>query len=158
MHHDARAMRIRRARDEDAEDILELDRELFTAGEPPLELEGLTLWVAHEGEELAGYAAARMSYHWADAVYLARAGVAPAFRGRGLQRRFIRARERWARAQGARRCITDTAPSNAASTNSLIRCGYRMITPECGPWAGSGATYWGRRLTRNDARKVMREP
>lgn len=78
--------------------------------------------------------------------YLCRAGVVDGHRGRGLQRRLIRARERKARALGWRVMFTDTLRDNAASANNLIACGYRVFLPKV-PWGGPDAVYWRKALS-----------
>jgi GNAT superfamily N-acetyltransferase len=99
-------------------------------------------WLArNEHGDVLGYAAARM---WSPKVgYLAWARVLPFARGAGLQRRLIRARVAWCRAQGAQHVVTYTAPDNAASMRSLIACGFRPYLPEH-PWVGSEWVYWKR--------------
>ena len=84
------------------------------------------------------------SVRWADCVYLARAGVVPEFQGKGLQKRMITIREKWARKQGFVWAVTDTS-ENPASANSLISRGYRMYEPTVA-WGLSRALYWRKRL------------
>ena len=101
-------------------------------------------WVAYDGTEPVGFASLYASNRWSDAGYLSRAGVTRSHRGRGLQKRLIRVRERRARDLGWRWLITDTW-NNPPSQNSLIACGYRTFTPSK-PWAGDGVTYWRKKL------------
>lgn len=82
-----------------------------------------------------------------EAAFLSRAGVSEAWRGRGLQRAAIRLRERWAREQGAARCVTYVLPTNTHSMRSLVRCGYEPFDPARW-WAGRGMLYWTRALRR----------
>ncbi len=137
-------IKLRRADEEDWEDILEADALCLPEDARP-KLEGVAWWLAEtEDGDLAGYAGARTT----DApgcVYLCRAGVLPAFRGHQLQRRLIRAREGWARRAGYVYVVTDTY-HNPASANSLIACSYKMYEPEQ-PWANPGACYWWKDLT-----------
>lgn len=77
-------------------------------------------------------------------AYLARAGVIPGWRGRGLQRRLIMARLRAAKRGGFTHAITDTT-NNPPSANSLIRCGFKTYTPEAA-WGTAATTYWIRKL------------
>jgi len=106
-------------------------------------------WIAtakgEDIERLAGFCAIAPSRRWRDCAYLSRAGVMPDFRGNGLQRRFINTRLRWAKAKGYRYVITDTAPFNHASSNSLIGCGFKLYEPTH-PWAADGALYWRKTL------------
>ena len=102
-------------------------------------------WIARSNEgEPVGFAGLYRSTRWSDAGYLCRAGVARAFRGRGIQRRLIAARQRKAASLGMRWLITDTR-DNPASANSLIGAGFRMFTPSV-PWAADGALYWRKQI------------
>lgn len=62
-------------------------------------------------------------------AFLARTVVAPEARGQGLQRRFTRAREKYARLKGVHTIVTYTDATNIISANNLIECGYRLYTP-----------------------------
>jgi GNAT superfamily N-acetyltransferase len=76
--------------------------------------------------------------------YLKRAGVLKAYRGHGLQRKLITVRERKARKLGLTRMVTDTT-ENPASSNSLIRAGYKIFEPEY-RWAFKHSIYWRKTL------------
>jgi GNAT superfamily N-acetyltransferase len=78
--------------------------------------------------------------------YLCRAGVLESHRGRGLQKRLIRVRERKARKLGWTHVVTDTY-ENPASANSLIKCGFRSYLPR-NPWGAKGVAYWIKRLRK----------
>lgn len=107
-------------------------------------LAGASWWLATGPDGTAsGFAGAKL-WELDGYVYLARAGVLPGARGQGLQKRFIRARVRWARKQGALGCYTYTI-ANPASTNSLISCGFRAFEPSY-RWGGNNATYWIKRF------------
>jgi len=99
--------------------------------------------ISHNGTS-AGFAGMVMSSRWIDCAYLCRAGVLPEFRGQGLQKRFIRARLKKARALGLRWVITDTL-DNPPSANSLISCGFKMFTPS-DPWGINRTLYWRYRI------------
>lgn len=101
-------------------------------------------WIVWCGGEAVGFAGLYLSSRWIDSVYLCRAGVLPEHRGRGLQRRLIRVRLRFARSIGMRWAVTDTR-HNPESGNNLIREGFLMFTPSR-PWSFSDACYWKRRL------------
>jgi GNAT superfamily N-acetyltransferase len=77
-------------------------------------------------------------------MYLCRAGVLPAHRGQGLQKRLIRARIQVAKEKGMNWLVTDTN-DNPASGNSLIACGFKLFEPTV-PWAANGAIYWRMKL------------
>lgn len=113
----------------------ELDADLFDSGE---------WWIAtYRGEPIA-FAGVRQSRQWSDTVYLCRAGVLPAYRGRGLQKRLIKKRLDYARKHGYAWAITDTR-RNPASANSLISAGFRMFEPSR-PWSFKDACYWKKQL------------
>lgn len=77
-------------------------------------------------------------------VFLSSAAVFPCARGGGLQRRMIRHRVRWAKAQGARYAITYAIKSNYPSLTNLIRAGFRFYVPATS-WAGD-VHYFERKL------------
>lgn len=111
------------------------------------EQDGTEWWIAESTgatPELVGFAGAKL---WApdNMVFLCRAGVAPAARGAGLQKRLIRARVGWARRVGARGCYTYTI-DNPASANALIACGFRSYEPSYA-WGGRSAQYWIKRFS-----------
>lgn len=139
-------IKIRRAREDEIDEILDLDRVLFSPGYfPPAQGGDVAWWIAEEDGHTVGYAAAKPCKGDPECLYLSRVGVVKAARGRGLQRRLIRARERWGRSQGAIFSVSDTNFDNVASTRSLIACGYRPFLPK-DPWAGKYSTYWKREI------------
>src|SRR4051812_16796896 len=135
-------MRIARVRADDPR-LAALDLSLFGEGYEPHWRGQWWLALGPAGQAV-GYAGAT---YWSPDryVYLARCGVLPSARGQGLQRRFIRVREAWARAQGAEGCYTYTSPTNLHSANNLIRAGYELWRP-ARPWGMAGALYWQRAL------------
>lgn len=78
------------------------------------------------------------------AGYLKRAGVLKSFRGQGLQGKLIRVREMKARRIGLVTMLTDTT-DNPASSNALIKAGYRIIEPSY-RWAFEHSIYWQKKL------------
>lgn len=119
--------------------IEEMDRACFP-GEP-IKLKDLneSVWfLATVDGKPAGYAGIRV----VDGIsgYLCRAGVLEEFRGCGLQKKLIKARERWARQQGLNSLITYTCQSAVKSPNSLIACGFKLYHP-AKPWA-AGSYEW----------------
>lgn len=141
-------IKVRRAKEDEIDEILELDRELFSPGYfPPAQGGDVQWWLAEEDGHTVGYAAAKPCKGDPLCIYLSRVGVIRAARGRGLQRRLIRVRERWGRANGAILSVSDTLYDNVASTRSLIACGYLPFLPR-EPWAGRGSTYWQRSLAK----------
>ncbi len=94
------------------------------------------LWVCHDdtGTPVA-FCAARMLKH-ENGVFFNRAGVLPCANGKGLQRRMIRARLRWAKEIGAEYAITYVTHTNHASIVNLLKCGFRFDRPAWN-WAGN---------------------
>jgi GNAT superfamily N-acetyltransferase len=72
------------------------------------------------------------------AVFLHRVGVFPEYAGKGIQRRLILARERWAMRQGATLVVTYASRHNEPSIANLLRMGYRFAEP----WIGYSAKEW----------------
>ena len=97
-------------------------------------------WMAYCDGRLAGFAAMLQSSKIPQAAYLARAGTLEAFRGRGLQKKLIRERLKFAKDLGLTQAITDTT-DNVASANALIATGFRMFEPD-DPWGSPNTLYW----------------
>lgn len=138
-------MRIRAVDLEDDKDLLdELDRECFP-DDAVCDKDGYW-WIAYDGQRPIAFAGMNPSVQWTHCGYLCRAGVVPAYRGRGLQRRLIQVRERKARKLGWEWVVTYTVPDNYASANNLIRCGYTLYAPAY-PWGSKTSLYWRKKLT-----------
>ena len=101
-------------------------------------------WVIYDNDIPIGFCGVSPSSRWLDCCYLCRAGVVRSFRGRGLQKKLIRAREKMARKLGFAWAISDTY-YNPASSNSLISCGYKLYEP-LHPWGAKGTLYWRKKL------------
>jgi len=101
-------------------------------------------WVLYCDDQPIGFCSLRPSAYWLDTLYLCRAGVLPQYRGKGLQKRLIRVRERYAKRLNVNWLISDTY-NNPASTNSLIRCGFQMYIPTK-KYGAEGTCYWRKRL------------
>ena len=101
-------------------------------------------WMAYCDGRLAGFAAMLQSSKIPEAVYLARAGTLEAFRGRGLQKKLIRERLKFAKDLGLTQAITDTT-DNVASANALIATGFKMFEPD-DPWGLCNTLYWRKSL------------
>lgn len=121
--------------------VLPLDQECFPSDHRPV-LENSLWWVVWRGKEPVGYAGLRVcqSAQNKGLGFLSRAGVVAKHRGRGLQKRLIRAREAEARGLGLNELITYVAHWNCPSINSLVACGYRFYRPAT-KWAGSSSLY-----------------
>jgi GNAT superfamily N-acetyltransferase len=79
------------------------------------------------------------------AAFLYRSGVLKDYRGYGLQKRFIRVRERQSLKDGYNRIITYTSYDNYPSANSLISCGYKLYRPPT-DWGVKNAYYFEKKL------------
>ena len=101
-------------------------------------------WLALEGEKTVGFACLKV-LPGIPYGYLARAGVYGDYQGQGLQRKLIIARESYARRLKLTHIVSDTARTNYASSNSLIRCGYKLYQPK-EPWSFADGNYWIKRL------------
>jgi GNAT superfamily N-acetyltransferase len=101
-------------------------------------------WVARQDGKAVGFAGMQDSVRHAKTSYLVRCGLSEEARGRGVQKRLIRARLGAARALGKDWVITSTF-DNPASANSLIACGFRMYLP-ADPWGAQGTLYWKKSL------------
>lgn len=132
---------------DDLDLIEELDAQAFP--EAPLtraELARAKWWVVwHPDRYPVAYAGARLC-DTIPAVFLSRCAVMADWRGLGLQRRLLRARERWARTvPGAEAIVTYTAPDNCPSMNNLIRAGY-ITDRHTGSYCGPDFVYWRKDL------------
>lgn len=101
-------------------------------------------WIAYYKHIPVGFAGLSVVKSWPGAGYLCRSGVIHVFRGKGLQKRLIRVRARFAKELGLEYLISDTH-LNPASANSLIACGFKTYNPES-PWAFDDSIYWMRKL------------
>jgi GNAT superfamily N-acetyltransferase len=101
-------------------------------------------WIVYQAGVPVGFAALNASLRWTKTGYLMRAGIVPAHQGRGLQRRLIRIRERKARQLGWEYMLSDTH-YNPASSNNLIKCGYKLYDPSV-VWAFKASNYWIKKL------------
>lgn len=124
-------------------ELLVMDEQLF----PPAHnvapgLDRGAWWIAEIDGRVVGYAGA-LVWEPDRCLYLTRAGVLPEARGRGLQRRLIRARVAHARRLGLTGAYTYTLNWNEKSANNLIACGFRLWWP-ARPWAAKSAVYWYR--------------
>lgn len=87
-----------------------------------------TFWIARDREGRAvGFCSAIYNVD-KRSVFLSRAAVMGCAKGTGLQRRMIRVRLRWARANGAPAAHTYTTLKNYASMLNLLKCGFRFDT------------------------------
>lgn len=111
-------------------------------GMPPLELSPRAWWVAWLGDIPVAFAAIRITGKFA---WLSTCGVLRRHRRRGLQKRLIAVRLRYAKRNGATTVYTYTVIGNNPSACALIRQGFRPATPpddHAGTWAGDDVNYW----------------
>lgn len=138
--------RIREVDGEEEADVLRALHLLtfFDTAKIPKFEDGLW-WIAYYGEEPVAFLNVIQSVLGAKAGYFKRVGVIPAHRGKGLQRRLMRAMEAKARKIGWTRIVSDTT-DNPPSTNNMFNCGYLTYEPEF-RWASPlPALYWQKRL------------
>lgn len=63
-------------------------------------------------------------------IFLSRAGVIPEYQGRGLQKRMIKVRVRYAKNNGYDSLITYVTIDNIASAKNLLRCKFELYRPD----------------------------
>tara|TARA_R110000868_G_scaffold140573_2_gene356331 strand:+ start:292 stop:804 length:513 start_codon:yes stop_codon:yes gene_type:complete len=91
-------------------------------------------WLAYDGDTAIGFSGA-LVYAGKWAIQLQRTGILRPYRGKGLQKRFIRTRLAYAKRLSVGHAHTYCADWNLASANSLISCGFKLYVPE---WAYAG--------------------
>ena len=114
-----RACRVSTASDGVPEELLALQMAIFPEDDEVYPSDGYW-WMVRDGREPVAFATLRLVPSWQGSGYLARCGVLAGYRGRGLQRRLLAARERLARQIGLARLLTTTL-NNPVSANNLIR-------------------------------------
>lgn len=112
---------------DDTEIVQRLDRKIFE-GDTPVHMPGSFWWILYANDEPVGFAGVRI-IEGGESGYLYRAGILPQYRGKGLQKRLIRVREKWCRKQNLKSCVTYVLPNNTASLNNLLRVGYVSYKP-----------------------------
>lgn len=105
-----------------------LHKEIFPDDELYTETDGVQHWIVWKGAFPVGFCTVRNI--GSGIAYLARAGLLSSVRGRGLHKRMVIVRERWARRMGLKQVITYVVPNNTASLRSLIKRGYEPYDPE----------------------------
>lgn len=121
--------------------LKELHKETFGTSAPMIDPEQGFWWLGTRPDGGAVcFAGMEPSLSFAFAGYMCRAGVLRSYRGRGLQMRLIRARERKARSLKWTLMRSDTT-NNIPSANTLIRAGYRLYQPAV-PYSFPDTLYW----------------
>jgi GNAT superfamily N-acetyltransferase len=128
-----------------ADTLRRLHKETFTDGSPTVPTEYGHWWLLFADDEPVGFAGMYPSHSRKKAGYLCRSGILKAHRGLGLQTRLIRVRERQAKLLGWRLLVTDTSILNPASSNNLVKRGFRIFIPEK-KWGYVGTLYWQKKL------------
>lgn len=122
-------LRVRRATTPaDLEQIKWLNTHVFPLDRALEMPPGSHWWLARDGEETIGFAGVRLDRPTKTAKLL-RAGVRKDYQGKGLQRRFILARERLAKSEGMKSCVTYTSVTNKPSMRNLARMHYVPYFP-----------------------------
>lgn len=108
---------------------------------------GAWFLISSGGENIA-FAGIHLSRNYQNTAYLCRVAVLPEHQRRGLHKRLIRIRERWARRNDIDWVVTDTRSDNYPSVNSLIGCGYKLWRPPNRiAWAEySNPLYWYKKI------------
>jgi RimJ/RimL family protein N-acetyltransferase len=104
--------------------------------------DGSLWWIVWHGKTPVAYAGMRLCKDPRNLglAFLNRAGVVPGHRGRGLQKRLIRARVAAARGLAVNELVSYCMNYNVASINSLVNCGFRFYLPAT-KWGGTAAVY-----------------
>lgn len=129
-----------------------IDKKCFPNDINSLNFDEVYWWFAYDGDKPVAYAGT--IYFPNNNAFLSRAGVLPGWRGMGLHRRLVRARERAAKARGYTRTVTYTSPENVVSSNNLIRFGYKLYTPPY-KWGLVNGLYWERVLVRDTSDDIQ---
>lgn len=119
--------------------IRKLDSQVFLSTDEEIN-PNHTWWVTKVDGVPSAYASATFASKFGY-VYLSRAGVLPAFRGKKLHTKLLWTRLGWAASVGAHEVLTYTVPYNTPSQNNLIKVGFKTYTPEK-RWAGTEMVYW----------------
>lgn len=82
-------------------------------------------WTVTYKGEWVGYAGARI--HDEETLYIGPTYIKNEYRGKGLQKRLIMARIRFAKKNGFKKLISSTNWDNYWSSNNLIKCGFFLI-------------------------------
>lgn len=129
----------------DLDTLCKLDRRIFSGDSPFKPKDYGTYWLAYSGKKPIGFCALHPLPSEPNRAFLARAGVLDRYQGNGLQRRFLRVREQFARKEGYKVLVTYTIMSNFSSTANLIKSNYRLYEPQM-EWADEDCLYFMKEL------------
>lgn len=136
-------IRIKKIKDDEATLLDDLNAITFDDGSYVPDFDDGLWWVAYYCNRAIGFAG--LLKETSSYGYLQRVGVLKSYRGLGLQRRFIHARERESRRIGLKTLYSDTSKENFSSINNLAACGYKMFMPQR-PWSNDYQLYWKKEL------------
>ena len=124
----------------------DLDRlqKVCLPSDQPCDVDEGAWWLAYYNDMAVGFAGVIKSSQWHGTGYMCRAGVMYVARGKGIQKRLIKARMAYGKKAGWTHLVTDTR-DNPQSANSLIACGFKMYEPR-NPWAYKESCYWIKKL------------
>lgn len=107
----------------------------------PYQKDSAEWWFAYNNEgKPKGFAGAKF-WEPDNYVCLCLAGVVPDARGKGIQKKLIRARVNWARNIESKGVYTYTSRWNYASANNLMQCGFKLFEPSY-RWGLKDGLYW----------------
>ncbi len=140
-------MSFRLARTKNVKLVRALHGELFPGTDFESPAQGNVYWLVYDEHGGAvAFASARAHTKEPGAAFLSRSGVVAGARGHGLQRRLIRARCAWARAQHFSRAVTYVHVTNIPSLRSLVQEHFVPYWPEQGRLAEQEWVYVERGL------------
>ena len=103
-------------------------------------------WIAEIGDgTVVGFAGMVPMTPFDGVGYCKRAYVLPRWRGRGLQRHFLRVRIEKARSLGWSKLVSECGGDNAPSAKNFLREGFRVAELEQ-PWGAPDSLYFEMRL------------
>lgn len=103
-------------------------------------------WIVLDNNEVVGYAGMSESNRYSNCGYFTRCTVLPKYRGKGLQRRLIRARLKKAKKLNWAWIFTYTVIGNVHSENNLIECGFRLFIPKLKWIKSNTVNYWRKQV------------
>lgn len=124
--------------------VMSLDHRCFPQ-DKRCEFENNYWWFLYNRKKVIAYCSMMFIDRGGLVGYFTRVGVLKNYRGRGLQRKLIKARINYAKRKGADRVVTYTLCSNTSSSNNLIACKFKTYKPTI-MWAGEDCIYWQRML------------
>lgn len=104
-----------------------------------------TWWLVFDDNDCpVGFAGVSLQSYYT--AFLCRCGLLDVARGRGLQRRLIRVREKFCRSRQIKRIVTYVYHDNLASANNLCKEGYRLFWPKKTLGADRSSLYFEKRI------------